>query len=421
MRMNPAASCSRLLLAPLVVGLVACVTSAQEVPQKPVEPVVGTGTAQTPDAPTPPAPPALTPDQRTARRELRQRVKEAEADLAQHVTKFAPHVVRVQTWSEMVSKRVDGVEYDRRRINGVQGNGIIVRADPLILVSGSIAEVDLPRLPDPVAPSPFSEFSPDRYEVLTLDNRAVAAEVVARDDELNMMLLRPIEPDDAPAEWKIDLPIAHGRRPAASSHVGITLFTDPYRDGSLNAYVVHVPDGKDAFRRPALPGIGRYQLGLPLFDRTGNLVAVVGIASKSTPVPAWATDPERRLERPTDRDPNEYENGRRKAVLVTIDELRPLLERWFATNFGEVPFEGFGFSLRDGDRGIQVSRVVRGGAGAAADLRVGDVVVTVEGTDVASTDAFAEVLERSLGVDSRVLRLGVRRGSQVVELEIDVP
>lgn len=427
MRMNPATR--PLLLAYVTIpwiaaiawSLAACASNAQDVPPSPSAPAVGSIDATAQDGTTPSSPPTPTPDPRTSRREQRQKQKAAEAQIGPHLAKFAPHVVRVQVWYEMVSKRVDGVEYDRRRINGVQGNGIIVRSDPLILVSGSIAEVELPKLPDPVAPSPFSEISPDRYEILTRDNRAVAAEVVARDDALNMMLLRPIEPDDAPAEWKIDLPIAEGRRPAASSYVGITLFTDPYRDGTVNAFVIHVPEGKDAFRRPALPGIGRFQLGLPLFDPAGNVVAVIGIASKSTPTPAWATDPERKFDRPTDRDPNEYENGRRKAVLITIDELRPLLERWFATNFGEVPFDVFGFALRDDASGIRVSRVVRGGPGAAAELRVGDVVTTVEGVAVASTDAFAEVLERSLGVDSKVLRLGVRRDEQDVELELDVP
>lgn len=416
-------SCAARALWALVVGIGSYSPSAcagtQDAPPAavpPVQPVTGAA-PQTPPA----AAPTPTQDPRAARRANRERVKAAEAELTKFVPKFAPHVVRVQTWYELVSKRVDGVEYDRRRINGVQGNGLIVRADPLILVSGSIAEVDLPKLPDPVAPSPFSEISPDRYEILTQDNVVVPAEVVARDETLNLMLLRPIEPDDAPESWRIDLPIEGGGRPVASSFVGITLFSDPYRDGSVSAYVVHVPDGKNAFRRPALAGIGRFQLGLPLFDVTGDLVAIVGIASKSTPVPPWATDPERRLERPTDRDPDEYENGRRKAVLLTLDEVRPVLQQWFATHFGEVPFELFGLALRDGDRGVHVSRVVRGGPAADAGLHVGDVLLAVDGADVATTDAFATILERSLGAEATTLRLAVRRGTDPLELELLVP
>lgn len=418
MRVNFAAA---LLWIGFLAAAAACRSSAQDAPPAPTV----DGNAQ-PAAPASPAPqdepePTPTQDPRALRRANREKVKAAEADLAPHVETFGPHVVRVQTWYEIVSKRVDGVEYDRRRINGLQGNGIIVRADPLILVSGSIAEVDLPKLPDPVAPSPFSEISPDRYEILTRDNRVVPAEIVARDETMNLMLLRPVDPESAPAEWKIDLPIPTSGRPLESSYLGITLFADPYRDGSVNGYVVHVPNGKNSFRRPSLPGIGRFQLGMPLFDRGGALVAIVGIAPKSDPVPAWATDPQRRLERPLDRDPDEYENGRRKAVLMSIDEVRPVLERWFATNFGEAPFDLFGFALRDSSTGVHVTRVDRDGAAASGGLRVGDRVAMLDGIDTPTSDAFATALERRLADEPKTLRLAVVRGADALELEMFVP
>lgn len=402
------------------VGTVPCAWSQDPAPVAPPPTPTTTDTpVATPPEPAPQAPPTFDP--RARRKANRERLKEAEADISAHAAKFAPHVVRVQTWNEFVSKRVDGVEYDRRRINGPLGHGIILRSDPLILVSGSISEVDLPKLPDPVAPSRFTEISPERYEILTSDNRPVQAEVIARDDALNLLLLRPSNPDEVPATWKIDLEIPASGRPLESTYVGITMFSDSQRDGSVAAFVVHIPDGKNAYRRPALPGIGRIQLGLPIFDREGSLNAIVGIAPNSEPAPAWVTDPARRLERPDDRDPLEFEYGRRKAVLLTVDELRPTFDRWFATNFGEVVFELFGFSIRDSDHGVHVTRVEREGAAAAAGLRAGDVVTSLDGIDVGTADAFSAALERTLGADTRTLRLAVRRGTDPVDVEMSVP
>ena len=113
---------------------------------------------------------------------------------------------------------------------------------------------------------------------------------------------------------------------------------------------------------------------------------------------------------------------RRRSLVIpaaTIDRVAPLLEA-----HGRIPRGYLGLGLQpvrvagDRSKGAMVMSIDPAGPGAAAGVRQGDVIVSLDGQPLAGVDA----LMRMLGPDSvgRTVVLGLRRAGEAMDLPLTV-
>jgi uncharacterized protein len=77
---------------------------------------------------------------------------------------------------------------------------------------------------------------------------------------------------------------------------------------------------------------------------------------------------------------------------------------------------GIGLAVEKADHGVAVLQVIEGGAGAAAGVRVADVIESVNGRAVAETRDFVSEIGRRFGGD--VVELGIARGAQRITQQV---
>lgn len=82
----------------------------------------------------------------------------------------------------------------------------------------------------------------------------------------------------------------------------------------------------------------------------------------------------------------------------------------------EMPVLGIGMGARRGLQGVVVETVVEGSPAAAAGVRRGDVIKTVDGSIIKDGGELLQVLAKREAGD--VVKLGLRRGREAVELDV---
>jgi carboxyl-terminal processing protease len=84
----------------------------------------------------------------------------------------------------------------------------------------------------------------------------------------------------------------------------------------------------------------------------------------------------------------------------------------------EKQFEGIGVVLREGLDGIEISDFIKGGpAEKSGKVQIGDIVVEIDGKPVVTT-AYYDVLQQLKGNGRKDIVLGLRRGQDVVKVDL---
>ncbi len=294
------------------------------------------------------------------------------------IAKVGPSVVRIE---------VDGTPKDPRperrffRDPSVEpregGAGVVIRKDGLVLTHASLLAFELPRI-----------------EVLTGSGRRLAADVIARDEKLDIALLKVDVGDDplpavelgtasdlTPGRLVLSFgnPFGVARDARASASLGIVRFVGPI-DARESTYA-----GSVIFTDAAVnPG----NEGGPLVDLDGRVLGIVA---------------------PLARDQRTQSLS---GFAIPIDAIAPGLERLSkGGSAGKI-----GILVKDDD--LVVERVVPDGPAGKAGVLAGDKLVSVDGTKVASREALRSLLEaRQRG--ARVKLSFERAGSPVtVELTL---
>ncbi len=82
----------------------------------------------------------------------------------------------------------------------------------------------------------------------------------------------------------------------------------------------------------------------------------------------------------------------------------------------EMPVLGIGMGARRGLKGVVVSTVVEGSPAAAAGVRRGDIIKTVDGSNINDGGGLLQVLAKREAGD--IVKLGLRRGDGALELDV---
>jgi S1-C subfamily serine protease len=262
------------------------------------------------------------------------------------------------------------------------GSGVVIGPDGLILTIGYLL------------------LEAETIEVITQDDRTLPARQVAYDLATGFGLLRPLVPlrgvtpvpfagvaDLAPGE---PLLVATGTN--NGTEVGFTrlLAVRPFS----GYWEYHIESA--LFTSPPVPN----HSGAPLFNRQGELL---GIGSLFV------------LEKAAEGQEQRVIPGN---MFVPVELLRPVLDEMQATGRTRAsvrPWLGLSSSERDGH--VQIVRVDRQGPALAAGLQPGDVVLEVDGIQVATLEAFYKQLWKRPAPDAEV-ELTVQQGSETRKVRI---
>jgi serine protease Do len=292
------------------------------------------------------------------------------------IAKVGPSVVRIE---------VDGTPKDPRperrffRDPSVEpregGAGVVIRKDGLVLTHASLLAFELPRI-----------------EVLTGSGRRLTADLLARDDKLDVALLKVdvgAEPlpavelgtasDLVPGRVVLSFgnPFGVARDARASASLGVVRLVAPIdaREATYAGNVIFT----DAAVNPG-------NEGGPLVDLDGRVVGIVAPLARDLRTQSLA------------------------GFAIPIDTVAPALERLAKGG----PTGKIGILVKDDD--LIVERVVPESVAAKAGVLAGDKLVSVDGTQVASRDALRTLLDAKQR-GARV-KLSLERGGSPVTVEL---
>ena len=260
------------------------------------------------------------------------------------------------------------------------GSGVVIGQDGLILTIGYLL------------------LEAETIEVITQDDRALPARQVAYDLATGFGLLRPLVPlrGVKPVPFggvgglKPGEPLLVATGGSGGTEVG---FTRLMRVRPFSGYwEYHIESA--LFTSPPVPN----HSGAPLFNRNGELL---GIGSLFV------------LEATPDGDRMVPGN-----MFVPVELLRPVLDEMQATGSTRAsvrPWLGLSSSERNGH--VEVVRVDRQGPALAAGIQPGDVVLEVDGIQVATLEAFYKQLWKRPAPDAEV-ELTVQQGSETRKVRI---
>ncbi len=259
------------------------------------------------------------------------------------------------------------------------GSGVVIGPDGLILTIGYLL------------------LEAETIEVITQDDRTLPARQVAYDLATGFGLLRPLVPlrgvEPVPlagvAGLTLGEPLLVATGSSSGTEVGFTrlIATRPFS----GYWEYHIESA--LFTSPPVAN----HSGAPLFNRNGELL---GIGSLFVLEAAGA---DRTL-------PGN--------MFVPVELLRPVLAEMQSTGSTRAsirPWLGLSSSERNGH--VQIVRVDRQGPALAAGLQPGDVVLEVDGIEVATLEAFYKQLWKRPAPDAEV-ELTVQQGSETRKIRI---
>lgn len=259
------------------------------------------------------------------------------------------------------------------------GSGVVIGPDGLILTIGYLL------------------LEAETIEVITQDDRTLPARQVAYDLATGFGLLRPLVPlrgvEPVPMTGVAGLTPGEPLLVATGSNTGTEVgFTRLVATRPFSGYwEYHIESA--LFTSPPVAN----HSGAPLFNRNGELVGVGSLFVLE------AAGADRAL-------PGN--------MFVPVDLLRPVLAEMQSTGRTRAsvrPWLGLSSSERDGH--VQIVRVDRQGPALAAGLQPGDVVLEVDGIEVATLEAFYKQIWKRPAPDAEV-ELTVQQGAQTRKVRI---
>ena len=261
------------------------------------------------------------------------------------------------------------------------GSGVVIGPDGLILTIGYLL------------------LEAETIEVVTQDDRTLPARQVAYDLATGFGLLRPLVPlhGIAPVPLvgvgglSVGEPLLVATGGNSGTEVGFTrlLAVRPFS----GYWEYHIESA--LFTSPPVPN----HSGAPLFNRNGELLGIGSLF-----VLEAAEGQEQRM------IPGN--------MFVPVELLRPVLDEMQATGRSSAsvrPWLGLSSSERNGR--VQIERVDRQGPARAAGLQPGDVVLEVDGIQVATLEAFYKQLWKRPAPDAEV-ELTVQQGSETRKVRV---
>jgi serine protease Do len=259
------------------------------------------------------------------------------------------------------------------------GSGVVIGPDGLILTIGYLL------------------LEAETIEVITQDDRTLPARQVAYDLATGFGLLRPLVPlrgvEPVPMAGVAGLtpgePLLVATGSSSGTEVGFTRLIAMRPFSGYWEY--HIESA--LFTSPPVAN----HSGAPLFNRNGELVGVGSLFVLE------AAGADRTL-------PGN--------MFVPVELLRPVLAEMQSTGSTRAsirPWLGLSSSERDGH--VLIVRVDRQGPALAAGLQPGDVVLEVDGIEVATLEAFYKQLWKRPAPDAEV-ELTVQQGSETRKIRI---
>lgn len=316
------------------------------------------------------------------------RFAEDRARLEHEASRVGASLVRIRAYRVFQLKMYDGRLIREQELEEGLLPGVVVTAEPLIMVSASANRLDhngvtgFARAPQPKS----NNVSDRRYHLILGKDRRVDLQLVHEDKPRNLLFLRPADRGGLAGEIGPPLPIERTRRLSANDAFGVLMFRDIQRGAELFMAAGVLAPGKDAFPRPALYNAGLAHLGCPVITPEGELAGIVNIPPPEEALPAVTVRP---LDSsgPANRDPAEWNGGYRRALLMSMDEISPLLIGLIAAYEKPLPIAGLGLTLRNQTGGVFVVASEREG------ILPGDQILRMGEIAVRSTDGFLAALE----------------------------
>jgi len=258
------------------------------------------------------------------------------------------------------------------------GSGVVIGPDGLILTIGYLL------------------LEAETIEVLTQDDRRLPARQVAYDLATGFALVRPLVPlagiEPVPLAGVAGLrpgePLLAATGGSGGAEVAFTrlVATRPFSGN----WEYHIDVA--LFTSPPIVN----HSGASLFNRNGELVGIGSLLVREA------------------GGPNRLPGN----MFVPVELLRPVLDEMQATGRTRAsirPWLGLSSSEHDGH--VQIIRVDRQGPALAAGLRPGDVVLEVDGIEVATLEAFYKQLWKRPAPDAEV-ELTVQQGSETRKVRV---
>ncbi|MGE0332012.1 MAG: S1C family serine protease [Ramlibacter sp.] len=287
------------------------------------------------------------------------------------LTRANASVVGVQVMAAAGARSAETLGRER------SGSGVVIGPDGLVLTIGYLL------------------LEADTVQITTQDNRTLPARTVAYDLATGFGLLRPLLPLRGVA------PVPMGNQADAATGEALMVATGG-EDGdvSMTQLVSKRPfSGYWEYHiESALftsPPVGNHS-GAPLFNQRGELLGIgsLFVMDASEPAPV---------------------SGRRLPgnMFVPVDLLKPILTELQQTGTSKPsrrPWLGLTSSEQGGR--VQVVRVNKDSPAQAAGLQPGDVVLAVDGTRVATLEAFYKQVWRHANPDDEI-QLTVLQGAEI--------
>lgn len=288
------------------------------------------------------------------------------------LTKAHASVVGVQVTATPGSRSAESLGARRA------GSGVVIGPDGLVLTIG------------------YLMLEAETIQIVTQDNRTLPARPVAYDLATGFGLLRPLLPlrglSPVPLGSQAELKEGEPLMAAIGGQDGGVAITQLVSKRAFSGYwEYHIESA--LFTSPPIAN----HSGAPLFNQRGELLGIGSLMVSNT-----GTEP----------------GGRPGNMFVPVDLLKPILAEMQQTGSSKQSRRPWlGLTSAEAGGQVRVVRVNKDSPAEAAGLRGGDVVLAVDGAQVASLEQFYKKVWAAPTPDAEI-RVTVRQGGEVKTITI---